>query len=211
MHLGLFVPNLWYRAAFVWQDENARQHRVYGVTLPGAPPMIVGSNTHVAWGFTNTEGDYADLVLLAPVPGKPDHYRTPDGPRPIVRLRETIRVNGGPAERMVIEETIWGPVVDRDHHGRRRVLRWVAHEPDAVNLELFRLETARTLPDVFAVAHRAGSPAQNIVAADAHGNIAWTVLGRIPKRVGFDGRRPTSWADGKRKWDGWLPAADYPR
>jgi penicillin amidase len=211
MHLGLFVPNIWYRAAFVWRDHDGKEHRAYGITLPGAPPMITGSNTHVAWGFTNTEGDYADLVILEAVAGKPDHYHTPDGPRPVVRLVETIRVKDGPPIRMFIEETIWGPVLDRDHRGRRRALRWVAHDPGAVNVDIHKVETARTVEGVLAVAHRVGTPAQNLVVADNRGNIAWTVLGRIPRRVGFDGRRPTSWADGTRRWDGWLAPAEYPR
>ena len=37
-----------------------------GVTLPGAPPLIAGSNGHVAWGFTNSQGDWSDLVVLEP-------------------------------------------------------------------------------------------------------------------------------------------------
>ena len=35
-----------------------------GVTLPGVPALVVGSNGHVAWGFTNSYGDWSDLVLL---------------------------------------------------------------------------------------------------------------------------------------------------
>ncbi len=66
MHLGLFVPNIWYRAAFVWKDDTGKEHRVIGASLPGTPSMIVGSNTHVAWGFTNSEGDFADLVIWKP-------------------------------------------------------------------------------------------------------------------------------------------------
>jgi penicillin amidase len=211
MHLGLFVPNIWYRVAFVWRDDEKKEHRAYGITLPGAPPLITGSNTHVAWGFTNTEGDFADLVILESVMGKLDHYRTPDGPRPIVRVVESINVKDAPAVRLVVEETIWGPVLDRDHRGRRRALRWVAHDPDAVNIDLRKFETARALEEVLAIAPKVGVAAQNLVVADDHGNIAWTILGRIPRRVGFDGRRPTSWADGTRRWDGWLAPADYPR
>jgi penicillin amidase len=211
MHLGLFVPNIWYRAAFVWRDEHGAEHRAYGITLPGAPPIVTGSNTHVAWGFTNTEGDFADLIILESVAGKPGVYRTPDGPRPIIQVAETIRVKDGPPVRQVIEETIWGPVIDRDHQGRRRALRWLAHDDGALNLDLRRLETARTVAEVLALGPQVGSPAQNIVVADDRGEIGWTILGRIPKRVGFDGRQPTSWADGKHHWDGWLAPADYPR
>jgi penicillin amidase len=36
-------------------------------------------------------------------------------------------------------------------------------------------------------------------------------MGQIPRRVGFDGRLPTSWADGSRRWDGWLTAEEHPR
>jgi penicillin amidase len=100
--------------------------------------------------------------------------------------------------------------VVRDHKGRRRALRWVAHDPAAINLEAMRLESARTLEEALAVAHGAGLPAQNFVVGDAKGGIAWTVAGRIPRRVGFDGRVPTSWADGRRRWDGWLDAREYP-
>ena len=80
MHLAMRVPNTWYRAALEWPDaDDRRPHRVIGVTLPGVPPMVVGSNTHVAWGFTNTYADWSDIVLLELDPSNPRRYRTPDG------------------------------------------------------------------------------------------------------------------------------------
>jgi penicillin amidase len=50
-----------------------------------------------------------------------------------------------------------------------------------------------------------------MVMADRSGRIAWTIYGSIPRREGFDGSLPTSWADGSRGWNGWLPTSDYPR
>jgi penicillin amidase len=196
----------------VWPGEGAgaAENRMIGITLPGVPALVVGSNTHVAWGFTNTEGDWSDLVLVEPDPEDADRYLTPDGPRPLEKHAEVFKVRGGADVTLEVESTVWGPVVDRDHKGRRRALRWVAHDPAAINLEAMRLESARTLEEALAVAHDAGLPAQNFVAADAKGRIAWTVAGRIPRRVGFDGRVPTSWADGRRRWDGWLDAREYP-
>jgi penicillin amidase len=47
--------------------------------------------------------------------------------------------------------------------------------------------------------------------ADETGRIGWTIIGKIPRRVGFDGRTPTSWADGSHRWDGWLAPEEYPR
>jgi penicillin amidase len=213
MHLMLMVPGIWYRAAFVRPGEDGRESRVVGITLPGTPGMVVGSNGHVAWGFTNTEGDWSDRILLDRVSDDPNAYQTPDGPRPLSRRTEIIHVRGGKDVELTVEETIWGPVIENMGQGRRVALRWVAHDPEALNLQLVRMETVRTVEEALALAPTVGSPAQNLLAADDQGNIGWTIMGRIPRRVGPAGdwgQRPTSWADGKR-WDGWLPSEEYPR
>jgi penicillin amidase len=210
MHLQIAVPNTWYRASLVWK-EGSEERQVTGVTLPGVHGIVVGSNGHVAWGFTNTEGDWADLVVIEADPNDPDAYLTPDGPKKLVHVNERIRVKGAPDETLEVVETIWGPIVDKDHKGRRRALRWVAQDDLGVNLGLSRVENARTLAEAQEVANLAGTPAQNFVAVDKDGHIGWTITGRIPRRVGFDGRRPGSWANGQRRWDGWLTPAEYPR
>jgi penicillin amidase len=53
-------------------------------------------------------------------------------------------------------------------------------------------------------------PNQNFVVADHDGVIAWTLTGKIPRRHGYDGRFPVSWAYGDRKWDGWLGPDEIP-
>ncbi len=211
MHLALAVPNTWYRASLIYPQSGGEERRITGVMLPGTPAMVVGSNGQVAWGFTNSEGDWSDLVILEPAAGTPGHYLTPEGPRPLQRVRETIRVKDSADNVLAIDATPWGPVFDVDHRGRRRALRWVAHDPRAVNLALLDLETATTVEAALAVANRAGIPNQNFVVADAQGHIGWTITGRIPRRFGFDGRTPKSWANGERGWDGWLTPAEYPR
>jgi penicillin amidase len=210
MHLHLLVPNWWYRAAFVWTGPDGTQYRIIGASLPGTPAIVVGSNTHLAWGFTNVEADTTDLVVLETDDKRPGQYRTPQGWRALDRHDETIRVRGGIDVRIGVEETIWGPIVDRDHHRRPRALRWVAHDPGAVNMGLLHMETARSVEAALTLAPRCGTPVQNLMVADSKGHIGWTVLGRLPHRVGLDGRVPTSWADGQRRWDGWLPARLYP-
>lgn len=206
MHLAITVPNTWYRVSLAWGA-----HRVTGVTLPGTPAVAVGSNGRVAWSFTNSYGDFRDLVVLERAGLEPDTYLTPGGPRRFQPVREVIRVRGGADQVLTIDETVWGPVVDRDHRNQPRALRWTAQDPDALDFRAMDLETAGSLAEALDVAHRAGIPAQNLVAADAAGHIGWTVMGRIPRRVGFDGRLPVSWADGRCRWDGWLSPAEVPR
>ncbi len=212
MHLPLRVPHVWYRASLAYPEPGGGERRVTGVSLPGTPAVVVGSNGEIAWGFTNTYGDWVDLVVLEPDPESPDdRYLTAEGPRLFERHREVVRLRGDADESVEVLETIWGPVIDTDHRGRRRALRWIAHNPPAVNLELLRLEAAGDVAAAVEAANRIGAPPQNFVVADAGGRIAWTVLGPLPRRFGHDGRVPSSWAAGDRGWDGYLDPAEYPR
>ena len=210
MHLQIMVPNTWYRAALHW-GSGAGARRVVGATLPGTPAVVVGSTGRVAWAFTNSFGDWADLVLVETDPRDPQSYRTPSGPRRFERHVERIAVRGAAERTLEVQETIWGPIVLRDHRRRPLALRWVAHDPEAVNLGLMGLEEADGLERALTIAAQSGIPAQNFVGGDATGRIGWTIAGRMPRRVGFDGRLPSSWADGTRRWDGWLAPAEYPR
>ena len=212
MHLTVRVPNTWYRASLEWQDGlNTSPHRVIGVTLPGVPAVVVGSNTHVAWGFTNSQGDWSDIVLLEIDPNDSNRYRTPAGWRPFDRFEETIEVAGEEPQKESVRWTIWGPVMPPDHKGRFRAFRWVAHDADRLSSSITALESAPTIEDAFDAVNGLGAPGQNFVVADDKGRIGWTIYGAIARRVGFDGRIPTSWADGTRGWSGWLARDEYPR
>ena len=206
MHLGLNVPHIWYRVRFVL--DGAQPLDLTGVSLPGEPFMVAGSNTHVAWAFTNSYGDWTDLVKLELNPADAKQYRTPDGYKTFQSVDEVIHVHDAPDEHYNVDETIWGPVLKvRD---RLYAIHWLAQEPEAINLHLAWLEQARNVDEAIAVANESGLPPQNFVVGDRDGHIGWSIAGRIPVRKGFDGVAPASWADGA-KWDGWLAPDQYPR
>ncbi|HET9362531.1 MAG TPA: penicillin acylase family protein, partial [Vicinamibacterales bacterium] len=213
MHLQVRVPNTWYRAVLEWPDpaDPSSPHRLIGITLPGIPSLVVGSNTYVAWGFTNSQGDWSDLVLLDVDPSDENRYRTPDGWRTFDRYDEAIEIPGRPPYRVPVRWTIWGPVMEPDHNGRARALRWVAHDAERLAVSAAGLESARSIEEAFAAVNGLGAPGQNFVVADRSGGIGWTIYGAMARRVGVDGRVPASWADGSRGWSGWLPPAEYPR
>ena len=213
MHLGMAVPNTWYRAMLEWPaaDGCGSGHRLIGVTLPGSPVVIAGSNTRVAWGFTNSQGDWSDLVIVNTESEDPEVYLTPGGWLTMEKYSDTIAVRDGEPEAIEIKSTIWGPIVDQDHRGRSRAIRWIAQDTGGVGLGLLDLEHVRSVEEALEVANRTDMPPQNFVCADSSGSIGWTIIGRIPRRIGFTGRVPTSWADGTREWDGWLEPEEYPR
>lgn len=212
MHLELTEPNIWYRMRLIVAPRGDGEARldVTGVTLPGAPIVVAGSNGDVAWGFTNSYGDWSDLVILEQAGGDPDRYRVPGGWRELEVHEETIAVRGEQPVVLPVRSSVWGPVIDTDRHGRLRALHWLAHEPEAANLRLIDLERARNVDEAVEIAHGVGSPPQNIMIADRDGHIAWTIMGRIPLRVGYDPRLPASWAEPGTGWRGWLASSDYP-
>ncbi len=209
-HLDLNIPNLWYRSSLEW-TEPAACHLI-GVTLPGLPFVVIGSNRHIAWGLTDAYADTGDLVSIDVNVIDHSLYRVPGRTEPveIEKRREVIRVKGSDPVTVEIPWTIWGPIVAADGQGRPLALHWTAHDPAATNFEFQALESAQNVAEALAIAHRAGMPAHNFVVADSAGNIAWTIIGRLPKRVGFDGRLPTSWSYSDRRWDGFLPPDDVP-
>jgi penicillin amidase len=157
MHLAVRVPNTWYRASLEWPEPSGPL-RLIGITLPGAPALVVGSNTHVAWGFTNTYADWSDLILLDVNPQDSTRYQTPDGWKKFDRYDEVIDVAGAPAEHLQVSWTIWGPVLDPDFRGRPRAMRWVAHDADRLAAVSAALENARSVDETFDAVNGLGAP-----------------------------------------------------
>ncbi|HVT74118.1 MAG TPA: penicillin acylase family protein [Lacunisphaera sp.] len=209
MHLGLNVPNTWYRAVLQWRDASGPR-RLVGVTLPGGPLLVVGSNGRIAWGVTDAYVDTVDAVLVETEGIAQHYYRTPAGWKEIEERPETIQVKGGKPVVFPSRWTEWGPIVAGPADGYYTAIRWTADDRAATNLHFLAMEDAATAAEGVAIAHRSAFANLNTVVADRGGHIAWTVLGKVPRRVGYDGRLPVSWAYGDRHWDGWVPEAEIP-
>lgn len=216
MHLGIGVPNIWYRASAKYEINN--QHvEVHGVILPGTPALIVGSNTHIAWGFTNSYGDWSDLIKVDQL-SDTEYYDTPEGPKKFETGYEIIKVKGQPPVEVEIKKTIWGPIIASEN-GNLFAMRWVAHDPEGVNFNLLDLVLTQTASSAVEVAKTMGIPAQNFTVVDSQGNAAWTIAGAIPnkKNRGFtqlqwqipQALSQTS-INKTQIWDGYLPFSEYP-
>lgn len=211
MHLRLRLPNVWYHARLIVEQPGADHRDLVGVTLPGLPYLIAGSNGNVAWGYTNSYGDWTDLVIVDVDDRDASRYLTPEGSERFVMHRERIKVNGGPSQSFEFRETRWGPVIREEANGRVLALAWTAHRPEATNLQIVRFETSRSIAELFDHANRAGTPVQNIVAVDRSSNIGWSLMGRLHRRANYDPSVPASWRADGTGWIGWRAADEYPR
>ncbi len=203
MHLDLGVPSIWYRTQLELKDKQGQVLRAAGLSLPGMPSLVVGSNGQVAWGFTNAYGQWFDWIKLP-------------AELPTARLRsfaETIGVKGAATQNLEVQEFDGAPIV-RERSGQRYALRWIAHRGDAYNLRLDELLWASDAPSAMRIAQQAGIPHQNILVADAKGQIGWTLAGRLweqaPQEAGYARfQAPAQSAD--LASHPWLSLADYPQ
>ncbi len=211
MHLGLDVPNIWFRASWLL-PESAR--RITGATLPGTPLMIVGSTENIAWGFTNAYGDFSDIIRLQ-TNAETTEYLTPEGWQPFALDTEVVNVKGQASQQTTVKNTRWGPVIGEDYYGNALVLRWVAHDPGGINLNLIELEQAENVGQALDIATRTAIPGQNFNVGDRDGNIGWTLIGLLPKRFGYTSslaeRLPADWSTGNINWTGYMTPDAHPR
>ena len=208
MHLGLSVPNVFYRARLM--VSGTQNLDLNGVTLPGVPILVAGSNGSVAWSSTNSNGDWIDAVVLRPG-DEPNSYLTPSGSERITTVNETILVKNQESVALPVRETVWGPILAETPDSTQTIaLSWIAHHAEAVTLGHLGLETAKTAAEALNIASTIGAPPQNLVVGDAEGSIGWTIAGRIPIRPDGDSTLPVDWSE-SGGWSGWVRTQDYPQ
>lgn len=166
MHLAMAVPVIWYKAQLNYVHNNVKT-QVTGVSLPGAPAIVVGTNNHIAWGFTNGYIDTADWVALT------SNNKT-------WQVDEQIALPNNEAETYTLTLSEYGPV--KYINGQAYALSWAAHQSYAVNMQLLQLEQATEVDDALAIASDVGIPVQNLIVVDSQGSAAWKLMGGIPGR-----------------------------
>ncbi|TMP73210.1 penicillin acylase family protein [Pseudoalteromonas sp. S1608] len=167
MHLSMAVPVIWYRAQLNYTHHN-QAYQVTGVSLPGAPAIVVGSNNKIAWGFTNGYIDTADWIALT------DSSKT-------WQVNEVIALDNGSVETYPLTLSEYGPV--KYINNQPYALSWAAHQPYAVDMQLLQLEQAETVDDALNIASSVGIPVQNLMVVDSQGSAAWKHMGGIPART----------------------------
>ncbi|MFG0317923.1 MAG: penicillin acylase family protein, partial [Planctomycetota bacterium JB042] len=183
--------------------------RAVGATAPGLPGVVIGATDAIAWSMTNFFGDHEDIVPVEVDPDDRSRYRAPDGFRPFET--RTLPHPDGRVE-LVLRTTVYGPIVFPDNLDPRPLaLASTALRDGMTNLGLLDLHHVDTLEEALDVGARWYGPSQNLVVAAADGRIGWVVTGCFPKRRGFDGKAPRSWADGEFGWDGLLDESARPR
>jgi penicillin amidase len=208
-HLSLTLPSIWYEAHIVVPDTLD----AYGVTIPGAPGVVIGFNRNVAWTMTNTGADVADYyVETVDDAAHPTKYQVDGQWRPLTPRVEVIRAPGGTViETDTILETHRGPMLKSGASWVSR--RWLITDGNEAITPLMGAARSASVRDLWAATESYYAPAQNFASADRGGHIAIRSTGRFPVRArGAD--RGDVLLDGSKSandWQGWWPVKDYPQ
>jgi penicillin G amidase len=203
MHLGQRVPPVWYRARLRTAGGAGAALDLNGVTLPGAPLLVAGSNGHVAWGFTNSYGNWLDVERVPCTAADERELTTASGRMPLAVVTEEIGVHGAPEVALAVRSGPPGVLLRADpQHGECWFGAWLAQLPAATNMTLLSMEEASSVSQALELAPLVGIPHQNVVVGDAQGHIGWSIFGRVPEHTG-PGRA--------RAGAPWTTAADHPR
>ena len=172
-HLGILVPGVWLIAGV----KSPSCHAV-GLMGPGLPVFAIGRNPHIAWGGTNLRAASSDLVDAGGVPDSE-----------IAERRERIRVRWWFDGQARIRETRWGPIVtDAPPLARLDLpplaLKWAGHEASDEIGAMLAVSRARNFDEFRAAFDRFAVPGQNMLYADARGNIGRVMAARLPARAG---------------------------
>ena len=174
-HLGITLPNVWLIAGV----KSPSYHAV-GLMVPGLPIFAIGRNPWISWGGTNMRAASSDLYDISAVPEDALTQRT-----------EKIKVRWWFDSEVRVRESEWGPVLsdapilnNGDKPGQRFALRWTGHQISDEVGAMLRVSRARDFAEFRQAFEDFAVPGQNMLYADADGNIGQVMAVRVPGRNG---------------------------
>ena len=110
-------PHLAYTQPSRWFEIHLKGGRfdVSGVCIAGIPIPVIGQNSKVAWGFTNSMVDDLDFFIETINPNNRKQYKSGNRWLNMEVFEEKIQLKGGRDSTITIRMTHHGPVVSDIH------------------------------------------------------------------------------------------------
>jgi penicillin amidase len=200
------LPNVWCEMVLQKKDRY-----MAGGSMPGAPGILVGRNTDLAWGATYAFIDAIDSWVENCKDGK--YYRE-EGDRWVAfsERKEIIKRKKKDPVEIIFYENEHG-VLDGDPNvaGYYLATRWVGSDSGATSISaLLKMWDLQTVAEGMG-ALGAFETGWNWVLADRQGNIGFQMSGLVPKRrEGVSGLVPLPGWKKENDWQGIFSQAELP-
>ncbi len=209
-HLQLNLPSIWYEIQL-----SIPQYNVYGVSLPGAPAVIIGFNNDIAWGVTNGTQDVKDWYKIQFKDASRKEYLF-DGAWKQTTVRvEEIKIKGKKPMFDTVVYTHFGPIVydatlTKDTAALNLASRWTGLEPSNELMTFYYLNRAKNYADYLKAIETFQCPGQNFVFASASGDIAIWQQGKFPLKWPKQGKYVMDGSSSIYQWQGYIPQSENP-
>jgi penicillin amidase len=193
---------------------------VYGVSLPGAPGVVIGYNQNISWGVTNVDADVMDWYQVKFRDDSKNEYWYNNHWNKTTKKVEIIYIKG---QKPLIDTVIYthhGPVVytsatQKPKEGREDIpvgdaCRWIAHDESDEFKTFYLLNRGKNYDDYRKALTFYTAPAQNFIFADRDKDIAITPNGKFPLKYRDQGKYVLDGSDPADDWQGWIPYGQNP-
>lgn len=212
-HLDLTLPSIWYQIQLHAPGLNS-----YGVSLPGAPGIIIGFNKDIAWGVTNVAADVLDFYQIKFKDNTHKKYWYNNSWKNTTPRFEKIKIRGEADKIDTVFYTHQGPVVyfQKPIYSKANnvpignALRWIAHDKSNELMTFYYLNRGKNYADYRKALTYYTAPAQNFIFASAANDIAITPNGKFPLKWKEQGKFILDGSDPANDWRGWIPPAQNP-
>lgn len=211
-HLTVSLPSLWYEAQHITPDVN-----MYGVTVPGAPMMLIGFNKNLGWGSTNSGSFSMDIYEIEFRDSRKLEYLHDDEWLPVTLKVEEIKVRNMPTKLDTVRYTHHGPVVQpkdkQTMHNRipqDHAIRWLSHDGSNEMLSYYLMSRAENLEEFQEAITHFDKPSQLKSYADVDGNIGNFNVGKFPVRFEGQGLQISDGRNSAYDWNKWIPKEHMP-
>jgi penicillin G amidase len=204
-HLALSMPSIWYEMQMQTPTMN-----VYGVTLPGAPCVIIGFTDSISWGVTNAQRDLVDWYQVKFKDDSKNEYLLDGKDVKTKKVVEVIKVRNKPDFIDTVSYTTWGPVTYDDKFGAKNqkipfALRWIAHDVSTDLMTFYKLNRGKNYQDYLEAMKYYVAPAQNFAFASVKGEVAMWIQGKYPAKWKGQGKFPLDGTQSSQRWQTFIP------
>jgi penicillin amidase len=186
-HLNFTLPCVWLQMQLTCPNLN-----VYGVSIPGAPSIIIGFNKNIAWGLTNGADDVKDWYKLQ----LSKDYKAYELDGKMVKLNsriEEIKRRGQKSFFDTIYSSKHGPIVNDNKFSSQRdlidyAMKWELATPSNEILSFIHLNKASNYKEYKEALRYFSCPIQNFTFACNDGTIAVNHQGKMAIKYNGQGK-----------------------
>lgn len=210
-HLQLNLPSIWFEIQLSSPECNT-----YGVSLPGAPAIVVGFNQNIAWGVTNGTQDVKDWYKIKFKDASQNEYEFDGEWKPITRRVEIIKIKGQKPYADTVLYTHFGPVMYddtslvKDPNAIGLAISWTGLDVSNELITFHKLNRARSYDEYVDAIKTFHCPGQNFVFASGNGDIAIWQQGKFPLKWPLQGKFIMDGSKSIYQWQDYIPQEENP-